>query len=165
MRLFFHGSFDIRSFTQGLARYYSRHSLSFFTEAPPARTSMAYALDTNTTALTLELTEAFPGVDLTNEQALMADPVLWDQILAFIANYVLRPMVDFAKQNSGAGPNVTNLVCSSDLERPGGEQVGDPGTTLAGLAISLALLAAFAVSMAEEADVWQGVDLPPTSRR
>ena len=47
------------SFTQGLARYYSRHSLSFFTQAQPAPTSMAYALDTNTTTLTLNSSKRF----------------------------------------------------------------------------------------------------------
>jgi hypothetical protein len=160
MRLYVHGNVDLLSTTQGLARYYHRHSLGFFTQAPPAGTTMAFALDTDTATLTVQLIEAFPNVDLSDEQALMADPVLWNQIVTFIANYVLKPMVQFASEHA-AGPGVTNLVVLADLERPGGQQVGDPGTTLAGLAISPALLAEFAVTMPEESDIWQGVTFPP----
>ena len=38
--------------------------------------------------------------------------------------------------------------------------IGDPGTSLAGLAISPALLAEFARTMPDEAQIWQGVNLP-----
>lgn len=160
MRLFVNGNVDLLPMTRGLASYYHRHSLSFFTGAEPQPTTMAYALDTDTAALTVDLIDAFPGVDLTDEQALMADPVLWNQIVTFVANWLLRPMVDFATEHGDVGTAVTNLVVVPDLERPGGEQVGDPGTSLVGLAISPALLAEFARSMPEESQIWQGVTFP-----
>jgi hypothetical protein len=160
MRLFVHGATNLVPITQGLASYYSRHSLSFFTAAQPQTTTMAYAVDTKSIALTAALTQAFPGVDLNDEQALMADPVLWNQILTFVANFMFKPIVDFAHEHGGAGPGVTNLVLLSNLERPGGEPLLDPGASLAGLAISPALLAEFAATMAEESAIWQGVQFP-----
>jgi hypothetical protein len=160
MRLYVSGSTDIVPMTQGLASYYHRHSLSFFTEAPPQAASMAYALDTNTTELTIALFRAFPGVDFTDEAAVMADPVLWPQVVAFVANFMFRPMVDFATSHSDGGTGVTNLIVVPDIERPGGEPLGGPGETLAGLAISPALLAEFARTMPEESAIWEGVNLP-----
>jgi hypothetical protein len=160
MHLFVNGNVDMLSITRGLARYYRRHALSFFTTEAPRPTTMAYALDTDSDALGVQLIAAFPGVDFSDEQALMADPVLWDEILSFAAGFLLRPMVDFANQHGNAGTGVTNLAVIRDLERPGGEPLGDPGTTLAGLAISPALLAEFARAMPEEAQFWKGVNLP-----
>jgi hypothetical protein len=160
MQLFVNGNVDMLSVTRGLARYYRRHALSFFTAAAPQPTTMAYALDTDSDALGDALVVAFPGVDFSNEQALMADPVLWDQILSFAAGFLLRPIIEFANQHSSAGTGVTNLVVVRDLERPGGEPLGEPGTTLAGVAISPALLAEFARAMPDEGQFWQGVPLP-----
>src|SRR5262245_34361367 len=97
MHLYQAGGVDVISLTQGLARYYQRHSLTFFTNEPPKDAGTTYALDTNETALGAALVKAFPGVDFSNDQALMADPVLYNQVLTFAANYILRPMVDFAR--------------------------------------------------------------------
>jgi hypothetical protein len=69
-------------------------------------------------------------------------------------------MVDFAATHSDDGGAVTNLIVVGQLERPGGTPISDPGTTLAGLAISPALLAEFARTMPDEAQIWQGVNLP-----
>lgn len=160
MQLFVNGNVNLTSITQGLARYYHRHALSFFTAAAPRTTTMAYALDTDVDALGSQLVAAFPDADFSNEQALMADPVVWDEILSFVANFLLRPMIDFANQHGNAGTGVTNLVVIRELERPGGEPLGEPGETLAGLAISPALLAEFARSMPDEGQFWQGVRLP-----
>jgi hypothetical protein len=159
MHLFQSGAVDVLSLTQGLARYYKRHALTFFTNGPSQDAGTTYALDTNENALGFALLKQFPGVDFSNEQALMADPVLYDQVLTFAANFILRPMVDFAR-NHAAGPDVTNFVVVPDLERPGGTKLGDPGTSLAGLAISPALLAEFARTMPDEGKIWQGVQLP-----
>ena len=161
MRLYVNGGVSLPPVTQGLASYYNRHALSFFTAMPPQRTTMAYALDTNETALDRALTAAFPGVDLSDEQAVMAsDPVLYNQIVIFVANFLLRPMVDFANTHSDVGSTMTNLIVVPQLERPGGAMLGEPGSSLAGLAISPALLAAFGSTMPEEAQIWQGVNLP-----
>jgi hypothetical protein len=160
MRLYVNGAVDLPSITLGLARYYHRHGLTFFTTAPPQGTTMAYALDTSETALVRALMAAFPDVDFTNQVAVMSDPVLWPQVVTFVANFMLRPMVDFANAHSEAGGAATNLIVVPEMERPGGEPIGDPGTSLAGLAISPALLAEFARTMPEEAAIWAGVNLP-----
>jgi len=160
MRLYVNGAVDLPSITLGLARYYHRHGLAFFTTAPPQGTTMSYALDTNTTALVVALMEAFPGVDFTDQVAVMSDPVLWSQVVTFIANFMLKPMVDFAITHSEVGGAATNLIVVPEMERPGGEPIGAPGTSLAGLAISPALLAEFARTMPDEAEIWAGVNLP-----
>jgi hypothetical protein len=147
--------------TQGLASYYHRHSLSFFAAAQPGGAGMNYALDTDQNALSRALIAAFPGVDLNDEQALMENPALYNEIVTFVANFMLRPMVDFAATHSQRGGAVTNLIVLGQLERPGGMSISDPGTSLAGLAISPALLAEFARTNPDEAQIWQGVDLPP----
>jgi hypothetical protein len=90
----------------------------------------------------------------------MTDPVLWPQIVTFIANFVLKPMVDFAKTHSDVGQTMTNLIVVPELERPGGDPITDPGQTLAGLAISPALLSEFARTMPDESQIWEGVQLP-----
>jgi len=161
MHLFFNGSVALAETTQGLASYYARHSLSFFTNTAPQATTMSYALDTDMITLALALTKQFPGVDFSDEAALMAmDPVLYNQVVVFVANFVLRPMVEFTKAHSDGGITVTNLLVIPNLERPGGASIGGPGMTLAGLSISPALLGQFAISMPSEAQIWQGVDVP-----
>ena len=97
----------------------------------------------------------FPGVDLNDDAALMSDPVLCNQIVTFVANFMLKPMVDFANTHSDLGGGVTNLIVVGQLERPGGSPIGDPGTSLAGLAISPALLTEFARTMPDEAEIWR----------
>jgi hypothetical protein len=161
MQLFLNGNVGLTPVTQGLASYYARHSLSFFTEIPPQSTPMTYALDTNTTALGQALVTAFPGVDFNDEAALMADPALYNQILTFAANFIFKPLIDFAAAHSDKAGAVTNLVVLPHLERPGGEPLGEPGTSLAGLSVSPALLAQFAMNMSDDAKVWAGVNLPP----
>jgi hypothetical protein len=160
MRLYTNGNVALLPTTQGLASYYQRHSLAFVTDAAAETTPMAYALDTDEASLDRALVAAFPGVDLSNEAALMADPALYNQILTFVANFVLKPMVDFAAAHSASGNALTNLVVLSHLERPGGQPISDPGTSLAGLSVSPALLAEFARTMPDESNIWKGVSFP-----
>ena len=132
MRLYVNGAGDLPSITLGLARYYHRHGLAFFTTAPPQGTTMAYALDTNKTALAVALIAAFPDVDFSDEAAVMSDPVLWPQIVTFVTNFMLKPMVDFANTHSEAGGAATNLIVVPEMERPGGEPIGAPGNVAGG---------------------------------
>src|SRR4029078_6924836 len=141
VHLFVHGDFDdLLPVTQGLARYYHRHSLSFVATTDPKKVDTGYALDTDLTALTRATKAAFPGVNLNDEAALMADPELWNDIQVFMINFLMRPLIDFASANA-VGQNVTNLLLLPDLERPGGEKLGGADATLAGLSASPALLA------------------------
>jgi len=161
VRLFFNGVVSVEPVAHGLANYYHRHSLSFFTDAEPRATTMAYALDTDMDALMRAATANFPGVDLNNDAAFMADPALYDRLRTFAANFILKPMVDFAAAHSEAAGAITNVIVVPQLERPGVEKVlSDSTKSLAGLAISPALLAIFAGSQSEESKIWQGVQLP-----
>ena len=161
MRLYVNGGVALQPVTRGLASYYHRHALSFFTEIPAQPAMTAYAVDTDETALDRALAAAFPGVDLSNADALMAaDPALYNQVVGFVANFLLRPMIEFANTHSDVGGSMTNLILVPQLERPGGAKLGAPGTSIAGLAISPALLAEFGRVMPDEAQIWQGVQLP-----
>src|SRR4051794_13301275 len=161
MRVYVNGGVAIVPVTRGLASYYHRHALSFFTEMPVQATTMGYAVDTDENALNRALAAAFPGVDLSDADALMAaDPVLYNQVVAVAANFLLRPMIEFANTHSDVGGSMTNLILVPQLERPGGSKLGGPGTSIAGLAISPALLAEFGRVMPDEAQIWQGVQLP-----
>jgi hypothetical protein len=160
IRLFFNGSADVEGVSRGLARYYHRHGLSFFTASEPQPVSVQFAIDTDTEALGRELTRAFPGVDFTNDAAVMADPVLWQQVLETTVNFMLRPMIDFARVQGMAGPGATNLVVIPQIERPGGERLTPVGQEIAGMAVSPALLAVFARDNTPEGQIWKGVNLP-----
>jgi hypothetical protein len=160
IRLFFNGSADVEGATRGLARYYQRHGLNFFTASEPQPITVQFAIDTDTEALGRELTRAFPGVDFTNDAAIMADPVLWQQVLDTTVNFMLRPMIDFARVQGTAGSAVTNLVVIPQIERPGGERLTPVGQEIAGMAVSPALLAVFARDDTPEGQIWKGVKLP-----
>jgi hypothetical protein len=161
LRLFFNGGVHVEPVARGLANYYHRHSLSFFTDTEPQATTMAYALDTDRNALGIALVANFPDVDFNDEAALMADRALYDRVLTFAANFLLKPMVDFASAHSEAAGAITNVIVVPQLERPGNEKLlSDSTKSLAGLAISPALLAVFASSQSDEAKMWQGVQLP-----
>ena len=83
---------------------------------------MAYALDTDETALVRALIAAFPGVDFSDEAAVMVGSrSLYNQVVTFVANFMLKPMVDFANTHSDVGGAVTNLIVVAELERPGGD--------------------------------------------
>jgi hypothetical protein len=157
VHLFVNGDVDLLPITKGLASYYRRHSLSFVTPSPPDKTPMAYAMDTDLDGLMTATVAAFPDVDFSNSESLMSDP-MWPQVQAFIANYIYRPLIDFATAHA-AGPNVTNVAVIPNLERPGGE-LSDPTTTLAGLSVSPALLAEFLRMMNPDDAVWQDIELP-----
>lgn len=161
MRLFSSGSVNVTGLSQGLSRYYSRHALTFFTQASEQPAGTAYALDTSEAALGSALAKAFPNDDLNNEAALMADPVKWNAIVTFVTNFMLRPMIDFARVHGDVGQGATNLVVVPDLERPGGQKLGDANATLVGIAICPALLKEFAASMNMDGEIWKGVTLPP----
>jgi hypothetical protein len=161
MQLHVNGSVQLLPITQGLASYYHRHSLSFVTEAQPAKTTMPYAIHNDETALVRELQVEYPGVDLSDEQALMAaDPVLYNEIVTYAANFLLKPMIDFAEAHSDAGAGATNLILLPKLESNANNSVTSPGASLAGLAISPALLSEFDRTGNEDAAIWRGVRLP-----
>jgi len=159
VHLFTNGDVDLLPITQGLASYYHRHSLTFVTPEQPEETPMSYAVDTDPKGLTQGLLKAFPGVDFSNDEALMADPVLWARIQGFYANYYFRPLIEFATTHA-VGPDVTNLLLIPDIERPDGTSLAAPGTAIAGLSVSPALLAEFARMMAPDNEAWKYVNLP-----
>lgn len=90
----------------------------------------------------------------------MADPVLWQQVLDATVNFLLRPMIDFARTQGMVGTGVTNLVVIPQIERPGGERLTPVGQEIAGMAVSPALLSVFASDDTPEGQIWKGVRLP-----
>src|ERR1700742_1419061 len=71
MHLYYAGSVNVATLTQGLARYYQRHGLTFVASAQPQAIPTAYALDTNDSALTNALVQQFPNANFNDEAALM----------------------------------------------------------------------------------------------
>ncbi len=159
MRLYVNGGGSVKPIAQGLANYYHRHSLSFFTDQQPQATTMTYALDTDEDALMVALREQFPGVDFEDEAALEADPELLARLYAAAGNFGFRPVIEFLKAHSDGGAAVTNLIVVPQVENPDGTD-DDPDHTTAGIAVSPALLAEFARETSPEAQAWLGIDLP-----
>ncbi|MEP6653119.1 MAG: matrixin family metalloprotease [Myxococcales bacterium] len=161
VRLYSNGNVALAPATQGLANYYRRHALSFLTDVRPETVAMGYALDTDNASLSRVLAAAFPGVNLNDDAALMADPALYMQVLTVAANFVFKPMIDFASVHSSAGASLTNLVVLPTLQRSGGAPIAPAGASLAGLSISPTLQAELAGDMSDDARIWQGVNFPP----
>ena len=159
LRLYLHGRVDLVATTRGLQRYYRRHGLRFFTTAPPERIDLGFALDTDVAELNRALEAAFPGVDLDDPDGLMRDPVLYDRIVKYTLNHMLRPVLEFARHHSAQGTAVTNLVLLSQLQRPGGNNLF-PGERLAGLAVSPALVKRLSMDDSPEAALWRAAELP-----
>jgi hypothetical protein len=161
VRLFTHRSVDISDGSRPLARYYRRYGFTFHTDRPAVVTEMPYALDTDLNALNDLLGQEFPGVNLDDEAALMRDPELYGRILKRVGNFMMRPMVEFAREHGTQGGAVTNLVVLRDLVRPGGAPLGPPGSSPAGVAVSPDLIAALVAEGAGGAGAWPDVDFPP----
>jgi hypothetical protein len=161
LRLYTYGNADAPPHSRSLQRYYRRHGLQFFSTQNVTVIPQRYVLDTNDNALGEALTREFPGVDFSDEVALMRDAALYDRIVKFAMNFVFRPIIEFARAHGNLGPDVTNLVVVPDIVRPGGAGLGEMSGDIAGLAISPALIAAFAAEKVPEADGWQALDLPP----
>ena len=160
IRLFTHRQVEVTDASRALARYYRRFGFTFFTDASAAVTEMSYALDTRTADLEAAIEKEFPGVDLTDEAALMSDPELYRRVLKVAANFMMRPMVEFARAHGTGGGEYTNLVVLPDIARPGGGALGPPGASPAGLAVSPALIAALVAENPADGQVWQDVDFP-----
>jgi hypothetical protein len=161
VRMFTHRSVEVTDVSRAMARYYRRYGFSFFTDRSAVVTDMEYALDTDIDALNALLAQEFPGVNLNDEAALMRDPGLYARILERAGNFMLRPIVEFARQHGQQGQGFTNLVVLPGLLRPGGAALGPPGASPAGLAVSPALIAALAAEGPEQAGVWPALDFPP----
>ena len=160
VRLFTHRAVEVTDASRSMARYYRRYGFTFFTDRSAMLTEMPYALDTDVEALNAVLVQEFPGVDLNNEAALMSDPELYGRILKRAGNFMMRPMVEFAREHGNQGAGVTNVVVLRDLLRPGGAPLGPPGSSPAGIAISPALISALAAQGAAEAGAWPDIDFP-----
>jgi hypothetical protein len=160
VRLFTHRAVEVTDASRPMARYYRRYGFTFFTDRSAVVTEMPYALDTDIEALNALLGQEFPGVNLNDEAALMRDPDLYARILKRAGNFVMRPMVEFAREHGNQGAGVTNVVVLRDLVRPGGASLGPPGSSPAGIAISPALISALSAQGAADAGAWPDIDFP-----
>jgi hypothetical protein len=90
----------------------------------------------------------------------MRDPALYARVLRFTANFLVRPIVEFARRYGGTGAAVTNLVVLSRLLPADGREPSW-GMGLLALALSPALLRAFADSDDSDGLLWREIDVPP----
>jgi hypothetical protein len=81
-------------------------------------------------------------------------------VLEATVNFMLRPVIDFARAQGTGGSATTNLVLVPQIERPGGERLTPVGQEIAGLAVSPTLLAVFSREDNPEGQIWKGVHLP-----
>jgi hypothetical protein len=161
IRLYSNGAVNLAAATRALQRYYDRHGLSFFATVRPEVIPQLFAIDTNDARLSAALAREFPGVDLSDEQAVMQDPALYQRVVGFALNTMFKPMLSFAAVHGQEGSDVTNVVVLPQLLSPGGS--GDPlpdDESLAGISISRPLLSAFDPNDPSTAP-WRELDLPP----
>ncbi len=164
IRLFASGSVDVVPNTQALQRYYRRHALEFFTKAPPVAVSQEYSLDTDEASIGIAMSKEFPSVNFDDPQILdtvmRQDPALYDRIITFVFNFMLRPIVEFARMHGNAGLAATNLVVMPQLVRPGGSKILPPGASLGGLAMTRALIETLESEEPQAAGMWKSLNLP-----
>jgi hypothetical protein len=161
MRLYYNGGVDVGTFTRGLQRYYRRRGLLFSTDRPGLFIEPGYALDSDQDAMLAAARMVFPGVNLDDEATLMRDPELYERVVVFALNFHLRPAIEFAREHSGLGANVTNLVVVPQIPSTGSTSLAlDGGGALAGFAISPTLVANLTSGDPDTARIWNAVELP-----
>jgi hypothetical protein len=140
---------------QGLARYFRRFGLEFFTRAPEQRIALNFVIDNRAQPLREAAADEFPGVNI-EDPALPSDPLLWPQVRRFAMNFQLRPVQEFLRAHGGAGEDVTNIVVVPALEAARGTL---PSTAI-GMSLSRPLLTAIGKQVAVEPSPLLEVDLP-----
>jgi len=145
-------------FTSGLQRYYSRHGLRFLTRTPPRPVQIDSILNLNEAQLTAELKKKFPQLDLDSSSL---SPTDMQAVETFALNFVLRPIIEFAREFGGHGEDKTNVVVLPRLLNSA-QSISSMGQ-IAGLAVSPSLIKAI---LAEEdpdseAQLWRNAEFPP----
>ena len=139
VRLFVAGQGEqLAAATRGLARYFRRHGLEFFTLAPAERIALDFVIDNRPRALRGALEAEFPGVNI-DDPALPADNALWPRVRKFAMNFQMRPARDFlATHGEPDDDQITSIVLVPNLEG------APPTATLPAIGMSLSrpLLAA-----------------------
>ena len=157
VRLFVAGDDErLPAATRGLARYFGRHGLEFFTRAAPERISLEFVIDNRASAVREAVAAEFPGVNI-DDPALPSNSALWSQVRRFALNFQLHPVRDFIAAHAAAGEaHVTSVVLVPRLEG------APPTATLPAIGMSLSppLLAALGKQAAFEPPPLLEVDLP-----
>jgi hypothetical protein len=161
IRLFTFGNADAPPYSRVLQRYYRRHGLQFYSHQSVTSITQRYVLDSDGYALNAGLAREFPGVDVSDEQALkMRDPALYDRVVKYTMNFIFRPIIEFARTYGTTGTEVTNLVVVPEIIRPGNSNIFGGGAQVAGLAVSPALIAVLAAQNTSDGTAWTLLDLP-----
>ncbi|WP_437876264.1 matrixin family metalloprotease [Sorangium sp. So ce513] len=149
----FQNGADAAALAASLAKYYQPLGIELVPSGEPAEVGLDYAIDNDEAELRAALALAFPHVDL---DATAIDAATLADISRFIANHMLRPLLEFVRAWRGE-PDETALVAVPSL-------TSDPAAasrTLAGLSISEALLAHLRAEAGPEGDLWRDAEFPP----
>jgi hypothetical protein len=156
VRLFVAGNgTELLAAAQGLARYFRRFGLDFFTQAPEQRITLDFIIDNRAQPLRAAAANEFPGVNI-EDPTLPSDPLLWPKVRKFAMNFQLRPVQEFLRAHGQAGQDVTNIVVVPALEAARGTL---PSTAI-GMSLSRPLLTAIGKQPAVEPSPLLDVDLP-----
>lgn len=160
LRLFTNGPFQMERFTKGLARYYRRHGLQFFTRFEATELELPYVLETDQKRLEAAARKKFPKVDFDAETFMGTDEELLE-IYGYTIGLMTAPLVDFAKRHGKQPASVTNIVLVDKIGST--DELEEENEDIAGLALSPALIDAFRAGDPEspEAQLWTQLALPP----
>lgn len=159
LRVFKTSDFDATVFTRGLASYYARHDLTFYTQYPSFDLKMPYVIDTDERRLESSLRRKFPKVNFDADEFEGTDAEL-AQIQAAAAEFVMKPLLNFVEKYGHQDPAVTNVILTGKVAST--DALEDNDAVLAGLSISPELLKTLRATGDESAAIWQGVPLPAT---
>ncbi len=136
LRIFHHPSVtNVSDFTRGLARYYRRYGVSFYTRHAPIAIPLDWVIDLDEGRLAEHLGKTFPSIDLARELGEAEMRMVQREAFSFVLQGLLR----FAATYGSQGVEVTNLVIVPSLTR---DQLSSltTGGTVAGVAISPVLV-------------------------
>lgn len=135
VRLFHHPSVrNLPDYTRGLARYYHRYGVSFYTEHAPIEVPLDWVVDLDEDRIVEHLREAFPGLD---PQAQPSEAEL-EAITREAFSYIFQGMLRFAATYGAEGEEVTNVVIVPQVSRGDSSPYDD--ARVAGLAMSPVLI-------------------------
>jgi hypothetical protein len=157
LRVYNAGGYNSSSFTRGMANYYARHDLAFFTRFAATKVDMPFALQTDEKVLEARLRKRFPKIDF-DAPVFSGTQAQLDEITTAAANFTFEPVLDFIAQNGHQDPSITNVilvpkVTSSSITK-------DPRAHIAGLSLSPELVRAAREGNDDTAKTWRLIPLP-----
>jgi len=157
LRLYKAGGYESGVFTRGMANYYTRHDLSFFTRFAATKIDMPFALQTDEKVLEAALRKQFPKVDF-DSPTFSGTQAQLDEITAAAASLSFGPVLNFIAAHGHQDPSITNVllvpqVTSSSILK-------DDRAHVAGLSISPELVRTMRNANDSTANTWRLIGFP-----